>query len=86
MSETDISTITRGLNEVKITLGIINEKLTNYERLCAEVTEHDRKISEQAQMCKFVQANKTKINWGAVITSVISSASFALLVWFVSQK
>ena len=86
MSESDVSTLTRQLNEVMVTLGVINEKLSNYEKLCQEVTEHDRKIAEQTHRCDYVQQNKTKINWSMVITSVISSGTFAVLVWFVSKN
>lgn len=86
MSERDITTLERQLGEVIIKLERLDEKFIAYPDLVKKVELIEKAQDQQTMRCNFVQQNKTKINWGSVLSSIISAVTVAALIWFVSNN
>ena len=73
MSETDITKLSRKLDETILMLTRIEQKLSGYEELERSVTRHDKEIDLASQRCQSIQAAKTKLSWGAVWQAVLAT-------------
>ncbi len=58
--------------------------LADYIPITKLVYSNEKRISMQEKRCNYVQQNKTRVNWGTVLTSLISMIIGAIIVYFMS--
>lgn len=84
MSESEYGRLAAQLTEVLVKLSAMEEKLTNYAEVKAQVANHEIEIRSVKQRCESVQDSKKKwsINWGAVWGTVVGAVIIALIFKF----
>lgn len=87
MSETEYARLAAQLGDIAIAVGVINEKLTGYVEFKKEMGDLKSEVSLMKQNCKAIQEAKKnyKVNWGAVIGTIIGGSVVGTLVYLITS-
>lgn len=91
MSETEymrlaekLDAIRSDVSQIRTDTDVISTRLSNYDKNCQILLEHDKKIDLIQERCHQVQELKKikQVNWGAVVGYIIGALAVALIVKF----
>ena len=85
MSETDVSRLSKKLDDVQLVLARIEQKLSGYEEMERSVVRHDKEIELAKQRCQSIQSGKTKLSWGAIWQSVLALVLGGIIMYIVTS-